>query len=219
MKKKISGFTLIELLVVIGIVAILAGILLPALNKAREKARQATCTNNLKQIYIALEIYANDNEDFYPFCQGTCFWQTGNINPPYPGYPGWTEQLYPYVKNKKIYRCPTYPVKNDEFSYFLSARAAYIDAGNQRAATNRKKIRFPSAFVLAGDNQYKNFSVNDNDKDDYSQNCLSWIETQSHWKPYHLGGLNVLFADGHVIWIKEYDSQKITFRYYEFSNW
>ncbi|HOK56218.1 MAG TPA: prepilin-type N-terminal cleavage/methylation domain-containing protein [bacterium] len=220
MKNKKIGFTLIELLVVIAIIAILAGMLLPALSKAREKARQATCMNNLKQLYVALEMYANDNEEFYPFCQGRCFWGTGNISPPPNlGYPGWTEQLYSYVKNKNIYRCPTYPVKNDQFTYFLSARAAYIDAGNQRAATNRKKIRYPSAFVLAGDNEYKNFEVNDNDKDDYSQNCLSWEETEDHWAPYHLGGLNVLFADGHVSWIREYDPQKITFRYYDFSNW
>jgi prepilin-type N-terminal cleavage/methylation domain-containing protein/prepilin-type processing-associated H-X9-DG protein len=218
-KKKNFGFTLIELLVVIAIISILAGMLFPALSKAREKARQSTCMNNLKQIYIGLEMYANDNDEFFPFCQGTCFWGSGNIDSPNLGYPGWTEQLFPYVKNKNIYKCPTYPIKNDQFSYFLSARAAYIDAGNKRAATNRKKIRYPSAFVLAGDNQYKNFQLNDNDKDDYSQNCLSWKETSTHWKCYHLGGLNVLFADGHVLWVKEYDKQKITFRYYDFSDW
>jgi prepilin-type N-terminal cleavage/methylation domain-containing protein/prepilin-type processing-associated H-X9-DG protein len=93
-----KGFTLIELLVVIAIIAILAAILFPVFGRAREKARQANCLSNLKQIGMAVTMYAQDNDEFYP-----------NVGDAY-GNNGWVLGISPYVKNSQVFVCPDYRV-------------------------------------------------------------------------------------------------------------
>jgi len=128
-----KGFTLIELLVVIAIIAILAAILFPVFARAREQARKTACLSNLKQIGLALQMYAQDYDETYPDSQITTNGLDGpgctHPATPYQGalhivcwgirlyYPGtgtstkvlagYPLRLNPYVKNAQLFRCPS----------------------------------------------------------------------------------------------------------------
>jgi len=109
-----QGFTLIELLVVIAIIAILAAILFPVFAQAREKARQASCESNLKQIGLAFKMYVQDYDEKWPASRAhgntgdyTSAGQTGAIGQDF-AYGGWmSNALIPYTKNQQIYKCPS----------------------------------------------------------------------------------------------------------------
>lgn len=105
-RSRLSAFTLIELLVVIAIIAILAAILFPVFAQAREKARQASCLSNARQLGTASMMYAQDYDEiwvgsyFFPNTWGQC-----------PRFT-WMDLTQPYVRNQQIFACPSAPARN-----------------------------------------------------------------------------------------------------------
>lgn len=122
MRKK--EFTLIELLVVISVIAILAGLLLPALNRARNRARAIGCTGNMKQIALATVLYANDYNDYFPPLYYTTDFKIAfekYLNVRRDDIKEWKNQL---PSKAKVYFCPedseNAATKTASMSYFCN---------------------------------------------------------------------------------------------------
>jgi len=190
------GFTLIELLVVIAIIAILAAILFPVFARVREKARQASCASNLRQLGLAFQLYASDYDGRLPsFDGGGCgHW--------------WFDALEPYVRNAQVYGCPTANPHNysnvctcgqtrgflQRYPQLIDGRASYTfdisDPGNGLPYSRLMAdvVDFPADKMLVGDAL-----------------CIVW-----HWEggssamytnpdlAPHNGGWNLTFLDGHT---------------------
>jgi len=100
--RRAKGFTLIELLVVMAIIIILAGLLMPALGRAREQARKTTCASNLKQIGAALEMYTADNNERYP--------ASGSLQSALMASPT-------YIDDSQVFSCPSSTSSSSVYSY------------------------------------------------------------------------------------------------------
>ena len=186
------GFTLIELLVVIGIIAILASILFPVFARSREKARQASCISNQRQLGLAFDMYVNDYDGIYPGAPagpsgagvyGGWVWyaafaspQTGpnRLDPTQGG-------LYPYVGNAQVYMCPSDATRSG-LSFELN--------GNLRHAPEALVLDPANCILLAEEDQFG--TAND-----------GYFNVDTSPDPVirrHNDGAVYTFADGHAKW-------------------
>lgn len=213
------GFTLIELLVVIAIIGVLASMLMPALSRAKAKAKRTACQGNLRQLQLSFQMYADDNQDLIP-PRGV---------PGAEAYGGnavvWSEALKPYYTDPGVLQCPTDVGKADQ-SYLLNGFLDYFVinnyAGNWEEFTGKayragnyrgmklSNVRYPSETIVFGEMKQRKQSVK---KDLYMDFWPpGWVASEDIVVVDHAkhraggsresGGSNHVFADGSTRYLK-----------------
>ena len=192
-----GGFTLIELLVVIAIIAILASILFPVFASARAKARQAACMSNLKQIGLALAMYAQDHDGELPYHLLTL-----DAAPTYLSYLG---ALQPYVRNDNLFNCP----QRKDIHYDGPTDTAVAYAYNRDLnGMPRDQVEDAASVLAVMDGVQVSCSYTggdtfrDTDGTEYTEDPNSGTSPNRVIFSRHNDGGNGVFLDGHCKWLK-----------------
>jgi len=194
-QRRNAAFTLIELLVVIAIIALLAAILFPVFSRARENARRASCTSNLKQIGLGILQYVQDNDESMPSTQ-------------IGGEQNWEEVLQPYVKSYQVFLCPSNTNSTSFINGDTKTGISYetnTDEGGSLGSFGSNSIGPAVASFTSTATTIAVCESNANTQDysptnGYFKPGGGWSasSTASSLFNGHLSTGNYLFADGHV---------------------
>jgi prepilin-type N-terminal cleavage/methylation domain-containing protein len=199
------AFTLIELLVVIAIIAILAAILFPVFAQARDKAREATCLSNNKQIGVAVQMYMQDYDNTYPAQQkdGVFVFAAKNKDQGLNYY----DELMPYIKNGQVWICPSDKLNpNDKNARLAPPSQGYHMNGNLITATGLSEavVVAPSNCQLMRESGWGYVWLQSYLRP-YPKDCDAIVDTsgKSYNSGFHRNGFTFLMADTHARWLSD----------------